>query len=139
MPFLTVIIYEFCIYPMLHNYIPSTLICFGIGIIFSILSIIALFTIDIETEIDVANSTYLLDLSSPVNPIATLWIVLSQVLSRLGLLSSSIAIFECVFSQSPHNMKGLFMGAIFFATFGSFFLLGMTMMPIRPELIIHLK
>ena len=130
LPFLTIIvcilIYEFLIYPILHNYILSTLFRFGIGIIFSILSIIAHFTIDIETEIDVANSTCLLDLTSPDNQITTFWSILPQVLIGLGLLFSFIAIFEFVFSQSPHNMKGLFMGAIFTTT-GFFQFLGVTM------------
>ena len=130
LPFLTIIvcilIYEFLIYPILHNYILSTLFRFGIGIIFSILCIIVHFTIDIETEIDVANFTCLLDLTYPENHIATFWSILPQVLIGLGLLFSSIAIFEFVFSQSPHNMKGLFMGAIFTTT-GLFQFLGVTM------------
>ena len=130
MPFLTIIvcilIYEFLIYPILHNYILSTLFRFGIGIIFSILSIIAHFTVNIETEINVANSTCLLDPTSPENHIATFWSVIPQVLIGLGLLFSFIAIFEFVFSQSPHNMKGLFMGAIFTTTV-IFEFLGVTM------------
>ena len=130
LPLLTIIvcilIYEFLIYPILHNYTLSTLIRFGIGIIFSIFSIITLFTIDLETKIDGANSTCLLDPTSPENHIATFWSILPQVLIGLGLFFSLIAIFEFVFSQSPHNMKGLFMGAIFTTT-GVFRFLGVTM------------
>ena len=129
LPFLTImvyiLIYEFFIYPIFHNYLLSTLIRFGIGIIISILSIISLLAIDIGTEIDVTNSTCLLDLTSD-NHITTFWSILPQVLSGLGLLFSLTGIFEFVFAQSPHNMKGLFMGAIF-TTIGFFQFLRMSM------------
>ena len=143
LPFLTImvciLIYEFLIYPIFHNYIPSTLIRFGIGIIISILSIIALLTIDIGTETDVANSICLLDLTSPANNITTFWSILPKVLSGLGLLFSATGIFEFVFSQSPHNMKGLFMGAII-TTCGFFQFLSVSMqMPFILGSLSHVK
>ena len=50
------------------------------------------------------------------------WIILPQAIIGFGLLFLLTAVYVFVFSQSPHNMKGLLMGAIF-ATVGSFELL----------------
>ena len=131
--FFAIPFYEFIFFPILHNYIPSMLYRVGIGIVFVALSYVAFLTIDVighKTESHrqdgSMNFTCLFDDSSPhhqlnINP---LWTMLHGFLIGLGISFQSTAVFEFVFSQSPYNMKGLLMGAIF-ATTGAFQFLGL--------------
>ena len=129
----TIPMYEFFIHPILSNYIPSMLTRVGIGFILIALSYVAFFSIDLvghRTESHEQgggmNYTCLFDESSPphqlnLNP---LWTLLPGFLIGLAAAPLTIAVYEFVFSQSPYNMKGLLMGAIF-ATEGTFQLLGL--------------
>ena len=130
----TIPIYEFFVHPILHNYIPSMLTRVGIGNILIALSYVAFFTIDtmghgtesLAQDGSMNNYTCLFDESSPPYQLTidTLWTVLPGFLVGLGTGAVTIAVYEFVFSQSPYNMKGLLMGAIF-ATEGTFQLLGL--------------
>ena len=104
------------------------------GVIFYILSSVALFTIDlmghkIETNGTNYNSTCLYDEATQevnrlhINP---LWTMLPAGLNGLGIFFNLTAVYEFVFSQSPYNMKGLLMGAVF-ATTSSCLLLGLAL------------
>ena len=104
------------------------------GVIFYILSSVALFTIDlkghkIETNGTNYNSTCLYDETTQdvnrlhINP---LWAMLPAGLNGLGIFFNLTAVYEFVFSQSPYNMKGLLMGAAFSAT-GTCLLLGLAL------------
>ena len=129
----TIFMYEFFIHPILYNYIPSMLTRVGIGFILIALSYVTFFSIDLvghrtesHEQDGSMNYTCLFDESSPqhqlnLNP---LWTLLPGFLSGLAGALVTIAVYEFVFSQSPYNMKGLLMGAIF-ATEGTFQLLGL--------------
>ena len=56
-----------------------------------------------------------------INP---LWMMLPEVLAGVGIVFSLISTYQFVFSQSPYNMKGLLIGALF-ATEGAFQFLGL--------------
>ena len=126
-----VLLYEFLIYSFMHNYIPTALIQFGVGIILHILSCVALFTIDFvgqEEETAGTNYTCLYDEASPMNTlhISPFWIMLPKILIGLGTFFKLTSVYEFVFSQSPYNMKGLLMGAVY-AINGLFLVLSLTM------------
>ena len=127
-------LYEFLIRPVMRNYIPTTLTRIGMGVILNILSSVALFTIDLvgherETSGTNYNSTCLYDEATQevnrlhINP---LWAMLPAGLNGLGIFFNFTAVYEFVFSQSPYNMKGLLMGAVY-ATTGSGLLLGLAL------------
>ena len=133
--FIIIPMYEFFIHSVLYNYIPSMLTRVGIWTIFIALSNFAFFIIDLtghRTEFHEQggsmNYTCLFDVNSPphqlsINPLLAL---LPGLLSGLAGALVTIAVYEFVFSQSPYNMKGLLMGAIF-ATTGTFQLFGLVM------------
>ena len=111
-------LYEFAIHPILYNYIPTMLTRIGIGIILHILSGVALFTIDFvghEKETGGTNYTCLYDKTIPANSlhINLLWTMLPQGLIGLRFFLNFTGLHEFVFSQSPYNMKGLLMGAVY--------------------------
>ena len=74
------------------------------------------------------NYTCLFDVNSPPHQLSinSLLALLPGLLSGLAGALVAIAVYEFVFSQSPYNMKGLLMGAIF-ATTGTFQFLGLVM------------
>ena len=124
-------LYEFLIRPIMHTYIPTVLTRIGVGIILYILSCAALLAIDLSAhswQTDSTNYTCLYDEASPANRlhINPLWTMLPQALIGLGIFFSLTAVYEFVFSQSPYNMKGLLMGAIF-ATTGTFQFIGLAL------------
>ena len=121
-------LYEFLIHPIIHNYIPTTLTRFGIGFIFYIFSCVSLLTIDFVAHKDTGGTNYscLFDENTQrvnhlhINP---LWTMLPKGLIGFGIFFNLTAAYEFVFSQSPYNMKGLLMGAVY-ATTGIFLFLG---------------
>ena len=125
--------YEFFIHPILYNYVPSMLTRVGIGFILTALICVVFFSIDLvghrtesHEQDGSMNYTCLFDESSPqhqlnLNP---LWTLIPGFLSGLAGALVTIAVYEFVFSQSPYNMKGLLMGAIY-ATTGTFQFLGL--------------
>ena len=124
-------LYEFLIHPVMHYYIPTMLTRFGIGIIFYILSCVALFTIDLIAhgmETESINYTCIFDEAAEVNRlhINPLWTMLPKGLIGLGIFFNVTSLYEFVFSQSPHNMKGLLMGAVF-ATTGAIHIIGLSL------------
>ena len=122
-------LYEFFIHPIIHNYNPTILTRFGIGFILYIFSYVSLFTIDFvaHKEAGGTNNSCLFDENAPevnhmhINP---LWTMLPTGLIGFGIFFNTTAAYEFVFSQSPYNMKGLLMGALY-ATNGAFLLLGL--------------
>ena len=125
-------LYEFLIHPVMRNYIPTTLTRTGIGVILYILSCIALFTIDLaghEKDTNGTNYTCLYDEATEevnhlhINP---LWAMLPAGLNGLGIFFNLTAVYEFVFSQSPYNMKGLLMGALY-ATTGACLFFGLAL------------
>ena len=128
-------LYEFLLYPTLLNYIPSMLTRVGIGIIFFILSYVVLFTVDlVGHQVASPGQNGSMDYSCVfdedktahhlnINPF---WSILPETFVALGTLFHITAIYEFVFSQSPYNMKGLLVGAIYAAE-GAFQLLGLAL------------
>ena len=125
-------LYEFIIHPILYNYIPTMLARIGIGIILYLLSCVALFAIDLTARtMDVSSSenyTCLFAKDNPANhlQINPLWMMLPEVLAGVGIVFNVVSTYQFVFSQSPHNMKGLLIGALF-ATEGMFQFFGLVM------------
>ena len=126
---LGVLCFEFLLNPAFHGLTFTTLIRFGIGIIFITSNIVTLSSISIAEDsyrAETQNSTYIcmFEQNIPFSSVTInhFWIILPQAIIGFGLLFLLTAVYVFVFSQSPHNMKGLLMGAIF-ATVGSFELL----------------
>ena len=93
MPYFTIMcavpLYEFLVHPVMYNYIPTSLIRFGLGFIIQILSCIALLTIDFvgHGKPGGTNSTCVYDESMPVSKLHVnpLWTMLPQSLVGLGI------------------------------------------------------
>ena len=138
LPFIIVVCaipaYEFLIYPVFQNYIPSMLTRIGIGIVFIILSYVAFLTIDLVghtrdslgTSDATQNFTCMFVAGGSNLNVNLLWLVLPATVIGLSIVFHSTAVYEFVFSQSPHNMKGLLMGVIY-AIEGIFQLLGLAL------------
>ena len=125
--------YEFVLHPILQNYIPAILTRVGIGIILIALGYVAFLTIDIMGHrtgshelAGSTNYTCLFDESSPPHQlnVSPFWTLLPGLLIGAGICFHGTAVYEFVFSQSPYNMKGLLMGAIY-AMEGAFQFLGL--------------
>ena len=126
--------HEFVLHPILHNYIPSMFTRGGIGIVLTALSYAAFFTVDLmghttkyNEQDGSVNYTCLFDDSSPFQYLNmnSAWTILPGSLTGLGTVFLSTAVCEFTFSQSPYNMKGLFMGTLY-ATYGMFLFLGLS-------------
>ena len=128
-------LYEFLLYPCLLNFIPPMLTRLGIGIIFFILSYVVLLAVDIVGHRAISpgqNSSmdhscvFDEDKTAHHLNINPLWAILPETLVAIGILFHTIAAYEFVFSQSPYNMKGLLVGAIYAAE-GAFDFFGLAL------------
>ena len=95
--------------------------CMGIGIVLFILSVICILvteaTIPSRTSTQSINSGWIInDIDSYMetsHPVRVLALILQQCLSALSVLFIYPALYEFVCAQSPHSMKGLFIGLTF--------------------------
>jgi peptide/histidine transporter 3/4 len=125
------VFYAVLLQPLFQNYIPSMLKRVGLGMILMLTPILCFFILDITRHATtMSNTCFLL---GPVNDNATeellnigpgiLTIPIGEAVNIFGSMIFYIAIFEFLYSQSPHSMKGLMIGT-FFAIRGTFQMLG---------------
>ncbi len=121
-------IYEFFVYPFLHNLIPSMLIRAAIGTVFIIASALAVLAINAVGHLDrhtsslvpylngtnMSSASTCIFASNAVDlEIDYSWIAVPGILLAIGTLLHFVAVNEFVFAQSPYSMKGLFIGLIY--------------------------
>ena len=127
------ILYIVLVRPFVTKYIPGILKRVGLGMVLMIIPTLCFFIIDtVYHKVSRTNPGCFLRLAKSnatfVEPNYTFdanlsFLLIPLVTSITGSMIFSIAIYEFIYSQSPHSMKGLMFGA-FFAIRGIFQLLG---------------
>ena len=127
------ILYIVLVRPFVTKYIPGVLKRVGLGMVLMIIPTLCFFIIDtVYHKVSPTNPGCFLRLAKSnvtfVEPNYTFdtnlsFLLIPLVSSITGSMIFSIAIYEFIYSQSPHSMKGLMFGA-FFAIRGIFQLLG---------------
>ena len=129
------VIYTVFLRPLVQNYIPSMLKRIGLGMILMLTPILCFFILDTAGHATtMSNTCFLLNANNNTDSEEELLNVIGSIIgsgilmipttvSICGSMIFYIAIFEFLYSQSPHSMKGLMIGT-FFAIRGTFQLLG---------------
>ena len=127
------ILYIVLVRPFVVKYIPGILKRVGIGMVLMIIPTLCFFIIDtVYHKVSPINPGCFLRSTTSnatfIHPNYTFeanlsFLLIPLVTSITGSMIFSIAIYEFIYSQSPHSMKGLMFGA-FFAIRGVFQLLG---------------
>ena len=127
---LLLVLYIVLLRPLVQDYIPSMLKRIGLGMILMLTPILCFFIIDIighATTDDIQTcfltSAYYTFGKSQSLRINSALLLIPIFANISGSMIFYVAIYEFLYSQSPHSMKGLMIGT-FFAIRGSFQLLG---------------
>lgn len=106
-------LYHLCLYPTFHQYIPSMLQRFKIGICLFTSSMICCFFIDLADHI----LSYPASIFQPNMPsgdsargISYLWVFLPAAISGAANFVLVFTMYEFICAKSPYAMKGLLMG-----------------------------
>ena len=121
-----ILFYLYVLRPFICRYIPGMLKRIGLGIITRLLSILYVFLIDTFGHTEQSNDDCFLNI--PLHSelgISTHYLIFAYFLNALCIMFFYTATFEFICAQSPHAMKGLFIGT-FFLIKGLFQLLGIT-------------
>ena len=112
--------------PFIHDYIPGMLKRIGLGMIFILLSTLCTSVMDAyghkHANVTVCFLNENLDAKTTLK-INSYSLIIQYCLNAMGYMLFYIAVYEFIYSQSPHAMKGLVIGT-FFAIKGVFQLLG---------------
>ena len=115
---ITTIVYEFVIYPLVRNKLPSSLIRIGIAL-FVILIIKSFYLTGLAVEFTFTHHGNHTELLS-----ASYYETVTSIHVTLGLLNNGVALtfllngmLEFVCAQSPYSVRGLLTGCIIFITF----------------------
>lgn len=110
-------VYEFVIYPLFHNYIPSMLKRVGIGIAVAVVSIFVQLMIDVvghaKTDLQSNQTLCIFSSGNATLNIDYQWTVLPYILNGFVRMLIYISSFEFICAQSPHQMKGLLIGLFY--------------------------
>ena len=120
------VLYIVFLRPFVRNYIPGMLKRIGLGMILMVTPILCFFILDTTGHITTnLNSCFLTDANATGESlrIHSAVILIPVFASTSGSMIFYIAVYEFIYSQSPHSMKGLMIGT-FFAIRGTFQLLG---------------
>ena len=123
------VLYTVLLRPLVQKYIPSMLKRTGLGMILMITPILCFLILDTTGHATTTSNTCFLSDAFDNNTTEELLNINFGILtipiaaSTCGSMIFYIAIFEFLYSQSPHSMKGLMIGT-FFAIRGTFQLLG---------------
>ena len=124
------VIYTVFLRPLVQNHIPSMLKCIGLGMILMLTPILCFFILDTAGHATTMSNTCFLLNAIDNNVTEELLLhngfsilTIPITVSICGSMIFYIAIYEFLYSQSPHSMKGLMIGT-FFAIRGTFQLLG---------------
>ena len=122
----------FCLYliflrPFIHFYIPGMLKRVKFGMILMITPALCIFILDTIGHTKASrdnNVCFLMQNSGELSlGISRLFLLIPLLTGSCGYLCFYIALYEFIYAQSPHSMKGLLIGT-FFAVRGTFQLLG---------------
>ena len=126
---LLLVFYTVLLRSFVHNYILSMLKCIGLGMMLMLTPVLCFFILDATGHaITESKSCFLFNTNNTIevllrdSGISAILLVPIGV-SICGYMIFYIAIYEFLYSQSPHSMKGLVIGT-FFAIRGTFQLLG---------------
>ena len=120
---LLLVFYTVLLRPFVHNYIPSMLKCIGLGMMLMLTPVLCFFILDATGHaITKSNSCFTIEVLLGDSGTSAIRLV-PIVVSICGYMIFYIAIYEFLYSQSPHSMKGLVIGT-FFAIRRTFQLLG---------------
>jgi peptide/histidine transporter 3/4 len=122
------VFYAVFVLPLVQNYIPSMLKRIGLGMMLMLTPILCFFILDTTGHATtMSNTCFLLGPSNNTEEellnIGFGILIIPITVSICGSMIFYIAIFEFLYSQSPHSMKGLMIGT-FFAIRGIFQMLG---------------
>ena len=126
------VVYVLVIRPLFYNYIPGIIKRMWLGMILLIIPTFCVFVLDTVGHLHVSHSstcflttTGLLNDTIQEEPldITPLYLFIPNLSYSCGYMIFHIAVFEFICSQSPHSMKGLFIGT-FYAIRGVFQFLG---------------
>ena len=129
-------LYVIILRPLILHYVPGILKRMGIGIFLMLLSLLLSFSMDTVAHYQFGNLLCSND-SAPSNTstsllpevVYTLPIVLQNILSALSHLLIHISSMEFICTQTPHSMKGLFVGLLY-AIRGFFQVIGAALTPL---------
>ena len=108
-------LYHFLIYPFLYNYIPTMLKRIGFGLLLLLCSFLTSAIIGNILLCSSHTNVTCLFFHSEVFNISSdglWWILFPTTANTLGFLLSGITLFEFVFAQTPHSIRGLMTGLI---------------------------
>ena len=108
-------LYHFLIYPIFYNFIPTMLKRIGFGLLLLLCSFLASTILgNILLCSSQTNVTCLFFHSGAFNISSDglWWILFPETATSLGVLFSVITLFEFVFAQTPHSIRGLMTGLI---------------------------
>ena len=122
------VLYIIFLRPFVYSYIPSMLKRIGLGITLMVTPIICFFILDtVGHKVIMRNTTVCFLIQSGDDGISlhinTYFLLIPVSVNISGSMMFYIAVYEFLYSQSPHSMKGLMIGT-FFAIRGAFQLLG---------------
>ena len=123
---LALVFYIVLLRPFVRNYIPGILKCIGLGMILMVTPILGFFILDtIGHTAANSNTCFLISANTTVEPLRMhpTVLLIPTFASTSGSMIFYITVYEFIYSQSPHSMKGLMIGT-FFAIRGTFQLLG---------------
>ena len=108
-------VYQFLLYPLFYNYIPSLLRRVGIGLFLCMIANTVWMIMDlIGHQLNTSAGCFLLNQFNNTSthdiPIDSNWIVLPSVFYTVGSILAQFSSFELVIAQTPHGMKGLVIG-----------------------------
>eukprot|EP00731_Ephydatia_muelleri_P029980 Em0021g503a len=112
-------VYEFVIYPIFQNYIPTTLKKIGIGIVVNIASVASALALDLyvhEGRYHPPNDQciFLEQNTTDRNvKISSAYVIIPATLENIAELIVFIAIYEFIFAQSPYSMRSMLVGAFY--------------------------
>ena len=125
---LLLVLYIVLLRPLVQDYIPSMLKRIGLGMILMLTPIFCFFTLDTVGHATTVSynlqTCFLINFGSGNLLRINSALLLIPIFANIsGSMIFYVAIYEFLYSQSPHSMKGLMIGT-FFAIRGSFQLIG---------------
>ena len=113
---LSILLYQFLIYPCFYKYIPSMLKRIGLGLVFALLTSLGYISILLTGYLETISAKN--ETSSIFSiPLQYQWLLLPQVFCGFALFLVPITSLEFTVAQSPGQMRGLMVG-VWYAAFG---------------------
>ena len=110
--FISIPIYRFILYPLVHKYAPSILKCIGTGLLLCfMITSIQLALLSIGHFYSNASHCIFDDLTvTGTLPIPLYWVLIIDFANGVGVVLVMCSLFELVIAQTPNRMRGIMMG-----------------------------